>query len=425
MATYLRGLFRNPTDAEVQEVFRHNSQLDAEIKTLNSSNAALKRAQRDMLSEITDLKVDMRDARYLRQDQHDEHIKECSQLRKENSKIRDQHEQLRIRSTKLLADANKALESRKVYKAECHQLQQRCHEASQALEKANGEADKARTQLTRFKSSLSTLTKAKSQITDGEVCSKVDQMFYSIQDFALKASRCGTFEIGNLRKNDSEWLRSFILDAETLPKALNPYIIATLVSQYLVTRFDPEYYFGNSSDQLVGAVAQIAKAAYTKDVSETKAWLEPTRRLLTLIDYPMLQESDALHITDAVEEIGRTLGPPLSNKWDDKAEASLRKITTSAFELFRMLQQSNAVFRMNFTGATLPGGECYFSPELMQAVASAEEDSILDGRQIQMLVFPGIFKFGDEMGNNQDEMTVICKARVVPQKESHPAGSMK
>ncbi|KAK5695969.1 hypothetical protein LTR97_008389 [Elasticomyces elasticus] len=425
MTTYLRGLFRHPTDAEVQEVFRQNSQLEAEIETVKHKNATLKQAQRTMLGEITDLKVDMRDARYLRQDQHDEHIKECNKLRKENGEIRDGYDQLRDKYGKLVADAKQAIESRKVYRTECHQLQQRCHEATQALEKADGEADKARTQLTRFKTSLSTMTKAKSQITDGEVCSKVDQMFYAIQDFALKASRFGTFKIENLSKNYSEWLRSFILDAEASPKALNPYIIATLVSQYLVARFDPEYYFGNSSDQLVGAVAQIAKAAYTRDVSETKAWLEPTRRLLTLIDHPMLQESDALHITDAVEEIGRTLGPLLSNEWVPKAEASLRKITTSAFELFRMLQQSNAVFRMNFTGAALPGGKCYFSPELMQAVASAEEDSTLDGRQIQMLVFPGIFKFGDEMGNNQDEMTVICKARVVPQKESHPAGSMK
>ncbi|KAK4895261.1 hypothetical protein LTR27_006604 [Elasticomyces elasticus] len=302
--------------------------------------------------------------------------------------------------------------------AEREQLQRACQDAQNAEQKAKEEADQTRTQLTRFKESISTLTRSKPQISDEDICARVDQIFYAIQDFALKASRAGGFDISKLPKDVAQWLSAFMSTPERLPKAIMPYVIATIVAQSLLELATLAHYFGKSSNSMIDAVAHIAGAAAEKDLTETKAWLEPTRKLLGYVDVDALRESDESFIKNSMEEIFILLRPLLNDKWHTKAEANMRKIITSTFELFRLLHESKALFRTGFVGIAPSTKKYRFVPEEMQAIASGEEDGDLEGKALQMLVFPGVYKFGDEMGNNQNEMTVICKARVVPRKEA-------
>lgn len=155
------------------------------------------------------------------------------------------------------------------------------------------------------------------------------------------------------------------------------------------------------------------------------------------VDAGEAQKSVQALIDHIVVHVGQTLSPALSKGLTKSAETSMRKLCTSAIELFKMLHRSKSLFRVEFTSATSAHEAGYFRPETMQAVNSADEDAALEGRPIQISVFPGVYKFGDEMGNNvsapriseldkiganytafqHDEMAVICKARVIPREK--------
>ncbi|KAK5685783.1 hypothetical protein LTR17_026938, partial [Elasticomyces elasticus] len=100
-----------------------------------------------------------------------------------------------------------------------------------------------------------------------------------------------------------------------------------------------------------------------------------------------------------------------------------RKIITAGFDLFKLLHESRAVFKIDFSGVDLFSEKNRFRTGIMQAIASDEEEAALMRRPLQMVVFPRVFKFGNELGHNQDEMAVICKVRMVPQKEARATGS--
>ncbi|KAK4901418.1 hypothetical protein LTR49_027272 [Elasticomyces elasticus] len=101
----------------------------------------------------------------------------------------------------------------------------------------------------------------------------------------------------------------------------------------------------------------------------------------------------------------------------------MRKISISAFELFRTLQQAKAVFRFQFIHAASSSEITKFESGVMQALGSTEEDDALQGKPVQASVFPAVWKLGDEMGNNLNERTTICKARVVVQQKSQQRAS--
>ncbi|KAK5744404.1 hypothetical protein LTR17_002114 [Elasticomyces elasticus] len=391
-----------PTNNEVRDLYYRIDGLEENLRNVRAENRALKEDNFSLMKE-------------------DQRLKSEDQRLKNAAKIANGKNSHYVNF--LQSKATKAEKSNQELQAERDQLQKAYQSVQRAWQKANEETSKARTQLTQFKSSLSTLTKSKPQITDGEVCSKVDQLFYSIQDFALKASRLAGFDVTKLSTNDFGFLKGYAKNAGYPPKVLKPYIITILLIQILVARFDTEYYFGSSQDSMINAVAQMAKAADDKDAVETKAWLEPTRKLLSIIDDAALRKSDEQLVTNAVNHFFHALGPSLDDKWPPKAENGLRKIASSAMELFKSLHQSKAVFKFDFEAS---GGKNYhFIGTDMQAIANEEEELKLGGRPLEMLVFPGVFKFGDEMGNNCDEITVICKARVMLKKQVHPAASMQ
>ncbi|KAK5686755.1 hypothetical protein LTR17_026866 [Elasticomyces elasticus] len=134
--------------------------------------------------------------------------------------------------------------------------------------------------------------------------------------------------------------------------------------------------------------------------TETKAWLEPTRKLLSLTKGQELQESDEQFFQNTLGALLDFLGKLFDDQWAPKAETNLRKIITAGFDLFKLLHESRAVFKINFSGVDLFSEKNRFRTGIMQAIASDEEEAALMRRPLQMVVFPGVFKFGNELGHN-------------------------
>ncbi|KAK3616100.1 hypothetical protein LTR22_027180 [Elasticomyces elasticus] len=419
----IKEWFHLPTETHIESMVRRISQLEHELDSVKTSLAAVKRARKGLLGHNSRLNNDLRTASAFSK-------KEIATSKSERDLAKEKFEDLVSRYSelcdgynKLAPDSTELKRSLSALEAEHEQLQLKYQGAQHAVQNAEGEAGQARTQLTRFKSNLSTANKLKPQITDSDIRARVDQIFYLLQDFAITACRVAKFEACNLSRVQLRGLDHIIQDAEALPKALTPHIITTLVGTLLIQRFAPAYYFGLSPETVISEVAQLVASTHDTNPIETKAWLEPTRKMLSLTKAQELRESDERFFQNTLDDLMQFLGELFDDKSAPKAEASLRKIITTAFDLFKLLHESKALFKIDFLGTNLVSEENKFRSGTMQAIASDEEETALVRRPLQMLVFPGVFKFGNELGNNQEEMTVICKARVVPQKESRPTGS--
>ncbi|KAK4544122.1 hypothetical protein LTR36_004620 [Oleoguttula mirabilis] len=327
-------------------------------------------------------------------------------------------------------------------RTEFDDLADRYHESERAQQAEEAETNKLRQQLIAFKRSTLVLSRVTSQITDEDVRSKMDMVFYATQDFAVEVLRSSQLDLSRLSPEASTWLTTHRTNPDRPPKSCGPQVVICLVSRVLVTGFAMEHYFGISSNLPVSAAINLASAIPRKDcvrvmhpavtdptadgaVADGKAWLEPTRKLIAHMDEDALRKSDQSLVDTAINMLHAMLADALPINWA-AVDAGLRKIFTTAFELFRALHRAKATFVVEMVPAVLPQENGAFRPDIMTAVNnSTEDEDALGGRAIKVSVFPVVYKFGNEMGENRDETTVVCKARVVVQKRPRPLSSRK
>ncbi|KAK3116936.1 hypothetical protein LTR53_002159 [Teratosphaeriaceae sp. CCFEE 6253] len=279
-----------------------------------------------------------------------------------------------------LGDTKQALEEVQVGRG---QLQKGYQELQRAWKDARDEAEKARAELTLYKSRLASSSQVETQVTDDEIGSKMDQIFYAIQDFAVTASRGSHF-------------------GQSLFHSRTYQISATYLGM-----------FKNGWQYAYREAAIYPNGLDHADVAMTKAWLEPTRKLIAKVDEEAFEKANEALPDELNREIEHILGPCFGGRWHASAASKIQKITTSALGLFDVLHRSKATFEIRFVPSEAMASSDGFKPEAMQAIASAQEDGELAGTPLCMVVFPAVIKFGDEMGEHRDQKTVICKARVI------------
>lgn len=146
-----------PTDTDLRELSRKYEQLESELRRFSEENATLKTA--------------------------------CQALQSDNDSWDHDYNELDAYSGRLEAFAKKKDHDVNELTDERDQLRGDCHEAQRDRQTAEAAAETSLKQLAALKSSISASTKTSGQITDDEVRSRLDQIFYSIQDFAVTASR--------------------------------------------------------------------------------------------------------------------------------------------------------------------------------------------------------------------------------------------
>ncbi|KAK6391338.1 hypothetical protein LTR65_004502 [Meristemomyces frigidus] len=227
----------------------------------------------------------------------------------------------------------------------------------------------------------------------------MDTAFYGIQDFAVQAPRGTSFDVSKLPLDAKTWLGTYVFDTKAPPKSNQAQIITSLVSRVVVECFDPKYFFGASSTPSVNAAMSLASAFTAQDPVQAKAWLVSTHALLFSNDTAM-RESEFALITSAVQDVRRTLSEALPIDWE-AAGLRLRKALMIAFHLAKTLHRAKALFHVEMAPAVRDSERLLFQPDVMLAVNSVEYDSELVGRPIAISVFPGVYKFGDEMGEKR------------------------
>lgn len=136
-----------------------------------------------------------------------------------------------------------------------------------------------------------------------------------------------------------------------------------------------------------------------KNVSGFKEWLQPTRKLMHEYDEEAMHEADRKLLFSACERLQVLLGDAIVLNWEIEAPR-LIKILTPARDLFRALHSAKADFKVEMMPVQLGDGTVTFDTDTMTAIQSEEEETELLGRSLQISVFPAVYKYGDEMGQN-------------------------
>ncbi|RMZ09540.1 hypothetical protein D0864_01495 [Hortaea werneckii] len=332
----------------------------------------------------------------------------------EQSNARESQSQSSIK--KLATECRNAEACMSNLQNEVHNLSRQCSQAQRAHHEEQELAAKLHQQLLVFKKEASASARVANQLTDDEIRSKMDTIFYSIQDFVMRALRRGAFDPTKLHPNSKVWAADSSLDPERAFEVNASAMLVSLCCNVLVQMYDSSFYFGFSSQPTFVELRNVVqRVGTTQDRTALKEWLERTRKLLFQMDREALHQADKDLETSAIQLLAKDLGDCIAVDWN-ASEATLRKILGSAAELFRALHSSKATFDLETAPVRDGVDMAVFDMDKMTSVNSAEEEAALIGRPIEVSVFPGIFKYGDEHGQNAEQMTVVCKARVVPQQ---------
>lgn len=316
-----------------------------------------------------------------------------------------------------------------------HELSKKCHESQKARQAAEAEAKKLQHQVLTFKKMASAAAKVADQISDEEVRQKFDKIYYALQDLAVGMLRIS--DISKFKANRSvsrltsrpdtqklsydakAWVDPYILNKNSLPASHTSLVLIAIMSRIVVELFEPEHYFGYSNNSCVRAARELA--SFLKgirirqttvprretdqdfsdvDINGTKAWLERTRQLLFQLDAPTVHRADEELLNFATDDLPKMLRDAISLEWDN-VKPAFRKILSSVLDLARALHRSKAVFEVQMIPAHLPDNDfSVFDSEVMMAASSGEEDVALIGRPIEVSVFPAVYKYGNEVGEN-------------------------
>lgn len=143
-----------------------------------------------------------------------------------------------------------------------------------------------------------------------------------------------------------------------------------------------------------------ADRAVAGDYPETKQWIDITRKLLDRHDEGILDQAESRMHNEIMFEIHRALENAATIPWTEEVQAALSKIITSTIQLFRLLHRQAARFQVRMVDAiTLGGKGNRYNSAYMEDLGNEMEDDEADW-EVGIAVFPGIFKWGDERGEN-------------------------
>ncbi|KAK5110552.1 hypothetical protein LTR62_005744 [Meristemomyces frigidus] len=308
----------------------------------------------------------------------------------------------------------------KDYRMHLDELSQGLHDSQLALQAERATAEQYRKEVTL----------SHAQISDDEIVSKADAIFYGVQDFAVSATRSTKqgLDIRQAPPYVKKWLGEHAEMSAHIPKQRLKFVIMCLVAGIVFDCWDnPEYCFDSSSQPVLVAARGLAMTLGSQSAdlstwieltlagsdSSSRAWLHTTRHPPIKTDPEIMHRSDQTLVDGTMARLCDALRTVLPSAMDSSAAKELQKICASALELFRKLQTTKPRF-VSWWPSIINGGErARFDEKCMRSVMEEERD--LNGEPFLVSVFPAILKYGDEYGDKEDEETVVRKATVLMQ----------
>ncbi|KAI7215667.1 hypothetical protein KC333_g5313 [Hortaea werneckii] len=271
-------------------------------------------------------------------------------------------------------------------------------------------------QLLTFKKSIAASAKKDDQLTDDEIRQKMDQVYYGVQDFAARILRGKSVDFRKLSREGNIWFRKNGCNLAKLNRSGFVHLLISLIARIVIDLHDPKFLFGlpQRGTALSVVVETVARIRDT-NVAGFKEWLQSTGKLMQQCEKHVTQKADERLLQRSCQALRELLGDAIVLNWEIEAPR-LIKILTPARDLFRALHSAKADYKVKMMPVQYRDGIVTFDTDAMTVVQSDEEEAELLGRALQISVFPAVYKYGDEMGQNMEEMTIVCKAKVVVQK---------
>lgn len=114
-----------------------------------------------------------------------------SELKEENSKRRRTLRRQNPSYSEVVEIANTNLDAYQETKKEAERKDQKCQQLSEELEQQRSQCQRLEEQLSRFKAGIATSSRVDKQISDDTIQKAVNNLYYSIQTWALRLSQPG------------------------------------------------------------------------------------------------------------------------------------------------------------------------------------------------------------------------------------------
>ncbi|KAI6821314.1 hypothetical protein KC340_g12894 [Hortaea werneckii] len=271
-------------------------------------------------------------------------------------------------------------------------------------------------QLLAFKRDIAVSAKKEDQLTDDEIRQKMNQIYYSIQDFAVGILRSRNFDFMKLSQEGKSWFQKNGFRLKNVKRSGYVQLLISLITKIVIDLYDPDYLFGlPRKNTALYAVAETVARINDTNVIGFKEWLQSTRKLMQHHNKHATHEADEDLFVESCSDLQDLFEDAIVIDWQTETPR-LVKILAPALDLFRKLHSAKADFKVKVMPVQHRNGIVTFDTDTMTAIQSEEEEDELLGRALQISVFPAVYKYGNEVGQNMEEMTTVCKAKVVVQK---------
>lgn len=155
-------------------------------------------------------------------------------------------------------------------------LQSENDELRTAQETTRKTQNSLKDQIVQYKKMISQTTRTEDQVSDDAIREEAGQLFFRIQDFAVKYFRGVRFG-KSLRKTDTlrprtdmypdyrglpdelkHWMRDYTPNARALPASSGIKVASTVISKAITSRSEVQFCFGSSREDLVQAATMLA-----------------------------------------------------------------------------------------------------------------------------------------------------------------------
>ncbi|EPE27296.1 hypothetical protein GLAREA_03211 [Glarea lozoyensis ATCC 20868] len=288
------------------------------------------------------------------------------------------------------------------------------HEAVKEVGEKEDEIAMLRNQVRGLKSWVSKGGRGgEEQVSDEAVAEGWGKLGNGLQNWVIVHFRRVKIDTSTATPETKTHLTTLLPNHASLPATCKIHLIQSLLSHLLLTHIFSAYFPGLPTPH-AASLESLETYLSTFGPPETlNAWRAQTLSLLRRAP----PESDAL-TSSLTAELNTLLHALTSLPSTPARDASLLPLLHSAITLTQLLRSQKARFEIHMPAiaasagdATKGGDSMEFDPETMEDVGGSEDEG--GEREVKLVVWPGVIKYGDENGERVDLRNVVCRVRVL------------
>ncbi|XTI93382.1 hypothetical protein V2W45_1252381 [Cenococcum geophilum] len=290
------------------------------------------------------------------------------------------------------------------------------NQLAESLHAAEKEAQDRRKQLLDLKQSISALTRMESQVTDGELTERMDQLYHRTREWVISNFRRSKLNLSNIRKETAEVLENIYPEYVKTQPSEKIGLYQAVVMNSIMKIFNEKACIGLPEDGPLAKVRELATYLQGNQAPEFREWRRCTIRALEKGQArQVLDERTQLLIRGIANEIQEIMADVSGVNLTETSQGSIIGVLQTVVELQKIFLTQKAEYVVTLVMEPSSQNGATFDGSRMEFVNQEEEDTTQS--KIAFFVFPVLEKYGNESGENLSVRNVLLKARVFCQTE--------